>query len=58
MTATEKFIRLTEVANLLDVCPRTVQRFIKEKNLPVHKPGRFLYFYWSEVDKWMKEQKA
>lgn len=51
---TEIPIGIKEVAARLEASVRTVQRWI-DKGLPVHKPaGTRLYFYWSEVNRWIK----
>ena len=57
MTIAEPLIGIKEVAERLSVSTRTVQRWIIKKGLPVCKPGRSLYFYWSDVSAWMKENR-
>jgi len=37
--AHERFFRIEDVAELLDVCTRTVRRFIARKELPAHDFG-------------------
>lgn len=54
MAGKESPIRLEQLAEELNVCVRTVQRW-RKRGLPVHKVGRIPFFYWSEVNKWIKE---
>jgi excisionase family DNA binding protein len=56
MTDEENPIRIKEVARRLGLSTRTIQRWVGQ-GMPVCKPGRYLYFYWSEIDEWMKNNR-
>jgi excisionase family DNA binding protein len=46
-------IGIDELAETLGVSTRTVQRWAG-RGLPVHRPGKRLFFYLSEVNAWIK----
>ena len=41
----------------LNIAERTLYRDIKTYNIPVHKRGSRLYFYWEEVDQSLSQEK-
>lgn len=55
----EKLVKLSFIAAMLGVSARTISRWATDKtmDLPAYKIGRDLYFYWSEVEEWLKGRK-
>lgn len=51
------YLTIEEVAESLQVNPRTVQNWIKEKGLPVSRIGRLTRIDPVELDKWFASQK-
>ena len=41
----------------LNIAERTLYRAIKTYNIPVHKLGSRLYFYWEEVEQSLSQEK-
>ena len=41
----------------LNIAERTLYRDIKTYNIPVHKLGSRLYFYWEEVEQSLSQEK-
>ena len=41
----------------LNIAERTLYRDIKDYNIPVHKLGSRLYFYWEEVEQSLSQEK-
>ncbi len=41
----------------LNITERTLYRHIKDYNVPVHKLGNRLYFYWNEVEESLSQKK-
>jgi excisionase family DNA binding protein len=41
-SATLRFFTIADVAERLNVCERTVRRWIASKSLPAHRPGRLV----------------
>lgn len=56
MAEKESPIRLQQLAEDLGVNVRTVQRWMK-RGLPSHRIGRMPFFYWAEVNLWIREKK-
>ncbi len=54
MKEKESPVRLQQLAQDLGVHVRTLQRWVKQ-GLPSHKIGRIRFFYWPEVNEWIKE---
>ena len=52
----ERLVKLSFIAEILGVSARTVSRWVNDKktDLPAYKIGRDLYFYRSEVEKWLE----
>ena len=42
----------------LNIAERTLYRDIKDYNIPVHKLGSRLYFYWEEVEQSLSREKT
>lgn len=42
----------------LNIAERTLYRDIKDYNIPVHKLGSRLYFYWEEVEESLSHEKV
>ena len=42
----------------LNIAERTLYRDIKTYNIPVHKLGSRLYFYWEEVEQSLSQEKV
>jgi len=42
----------------LNISERTLYRNIKDYNIPVHKLGSRLYFYWEEVEQSLSHKKV
>jgi excisionase family DNA binding protein len=49
--AVELYIGPREVARRLDLKPRTVGQWARERKLPVYWMGRYLRFKWSEIER-------
>ena len=58
MATEEGWIGIAEVAVHLQVARDTVYRWVNSKGLPAHRVGRLLRFRLSEVDGWVKSDKA
>ena len=52
----ETVMDLHEVANMLKVSPRTVQKWMRRNDFPYYKIGKVLRFLKSEVLEWFKLQ--
>lgn len=50
------FLSVDEVADEMDVSPRTVRRWMKEKGLPYIKIGRVVRFDAGAVNDWAHQQ--
>lgn len=48
---------MTEVARKIDVSPRTIRRYVRDKGLPALKIGTKYYFFTAEVDAWIQRQR-
>jgi len=49
----EPWVSLEQIAEHLQVSTDTIHRWIRAKNIPVHRVGRFWRFRVSEVDAWV-----
>ena len=49
----DTWLSIEEIADYLGVNKDTVRNWIKKKNMPAHKIGRFWKLKISEVDKWV-----
>ncbi len=55
---TERWRTSTEVCDHLAISDNTMQRWIAERGMPVHRVGRTLRFKFSEIDTWIRSGKA
>jgi excisionase family DNA binding protein len=51
----DDFITVEELAEMLKVSPRTIQRIIERKELPAIRVGRQLRFRREWVSEWLKK---
>ena len=54
----DKWIGIEEAAIYLDVTKDTVRNLIKKTDIPAHKIGKLWKFKRSELDAWVKSDKA
>lgn len=54
MSQVEGWVGINEVASYLHVTKQSIFRWVRDRNLPVHRAGRLLRFKLSEVDEWVK----
>jgi len=57
-TVNENYISVDEAALFLDIKPVTLRRWIKDKDVPVHKIGKQWKFKRSELEEWVKSGKS
>lgn len=50
----EPWVSLEEIAAHLGVSKDTIHRWIRSREMPAHKVGRFWKFKISEVDEWVR----
>jgi excisionase family DNA binding protein len=50
----ERWRTSAEVAKYLAISEATLQRWISERKMPVHRVGRTLRFKLSEIDAWVR----
>lgn len=50
----ERWRTAAEVAEYLAISEATLQRWLSERSLPVHRVGRTLRFKLSEIDAWVR----
>ena len=53
-----RWYSVTEMAEYLGIKKDTLYKWIKRKDIPVHKVGKLWKFKITEVDSWIKEGKA
>ncbi len=53
-----RWLSVDDIAEHLGIKKDTVYKWVRKKNLPVHKMGKLLKFQIEEVDQWVKEGKA
>ena len=58
MTAEERWVGVEDVAAHLDVNKDSVYRWIEKMGLPAHRVGRLFRFKLSEVDEWVRANRA
>ncbi len=54
----EPWVSLEEIAQHLAVSQDTVHRWIRNRGLPAHQVGRIWRFKVTEVDEWVRADKA
>jgi excisionase family DNA binding protein len=50
----ERWRTAAEASEYLAISEATLQRWLSERNLPVHRVGRTLRFKLSEIDAWVR----
>ena len=50
----ERWRTATEASEYLAISEATLQRWLSERELPVHRVGRTLRFKLSEIDAWVR----
>ncbi len=58
MAPEERWVGVEDVAAHLDVNKDSVYRWIEKMGLPAHRVGRLFRFKLSEVDAWVRANKA
>ena len=58
MAAEERWVGVEDVATHLAVAKDSVYRWIEERGLPAHRVGRLFRFKLSEIDRWIRQDKA
>jgi excisionase family DNA binding protein len=58
MAPEERWVGVEDVAAHLDVNKDSVYRWIEKTGLPAHRVGRLFRFKLSEVDAWVRANKA
>ncbi|MBN2443257.1 MAG: helix-turn-helix domain-containing protein [Spirochaetales bacterium] len=53
-----RWYSITEMTEYLGIKKDTLYKWIKRKDIPVHKVGKLWKFRLEEVDSWIKEGKA
>ena len=54
----EKLVDRKELAEITGLTPRTIETAKNSHGLPHHKIGRNVFYYPSEVFKWIEERKV
>ena len=54
----ERWLSVDEIADHLGIKKDTAYKWVRKKNLPVHKMGKLLKFQIKEVDQWVRDGKA
>lgn len=54
----EKMLTREEVAEMLQVCPRMVDKLRKERNLPAILLGRSVRFRRASITEWLRQQET
>lgn len=53
MSETEKYLTITETADIYRVCKQTLYNYINQKRIPYYKLGNRVLFKKSELDKYL-----
>lgn len=53
-----RLIDVHDLADVLDVTPRHIQRLVAERRIPFLKVGRFVRFDPAELNVWLDEQRV
>ncbi len=54
----DRWLSVEEIAEHLGIKKDTVYKWVKTRQMPVHKVGRLLKFQVNEIDRWVREGKA
>jgi len=53
----DQLLTVKEAAELLKVTVASLYAKVSRKEIPVHKPGRILYFYKEDLLQWVRDSK-
>lgn len=53
----DRWLPVEEIAEHLGIKKYTVYKWVKTRQMPVHKVGRLLKFQVNEIDQWVRELK-
>ena len=54
----DRWLSVDEIAEHLGIKKDTVYKWVKTRQMPVHKVGRLLKFQVKEIDQWVRDGKA
>ncbi len=57
-TADQEFLTLAELAQRLNMKPKTLYVRVSEGDLPYYRIGRLIRFRRDEIDRWLENQRA